>query len=265
MPMKSESQAATDAAPRVDLLWTGGWDSTFRVLDIVHRSNAIVQPWYVVDPIRRSAKHEVRTMEDIRARLEAQRPDLASRVLPTVLYPRADIPEMPEVTAHWQAIRARGHIGRQYDWLSRLARHEGLTRLEIGIQGAPDSGWAFTLAENARRVETPYGPVLELIDEPSPPELELFRPFVFPLVSTVKLEMKAEAERAGFAELLHYTWFCSDPRRDRICGRCHPCRQALAQGMAWRMPWTTRIRGALNLRVRSARRAWKSWRRKPRS
>jgi len=246
---------------RVDMLWTGGWDSTFRLLDVVHRADVTVQPWYVVDPLRPSADHEQRAMDDLRARFAAQRPDLAARILPTVLYPRADIPEMPEVTALWDAIRARDRIGKQYDWLSRLARHEGLTRLEIGIQGAPDSGWAFTLAKNGRRVETAYGPVLELVEKPEPPEYELFRPFVFSLVSTVKLEMLADAERAGFAPLLEYTWFCAEPRGAHACGTCHPCQQALAQGMSRRMPLRSRVIGTVHGRVISARRKWKRWRR----
>ena len=248
-------------APLVHALWTGGWDSTFRVLEILHGSNAIVQPWYVVDPKRPSRDLEVRTTEEIRAALAARRPDLAARIRPMVLYPRADIPEMPAVSAMWQQIRDRGRIGAQYDWLSRLARHEGLSRLEIGIQGAPDSGWAFDLAASSRESMTPYGTVRELVETPAMPELELFRPFVFNLVSTVKLEMLEVASRLGFADLLELTWFCAEPHRGQACGLCHPCQQALAQRLGRRMPLTRRIIGRVHARVISARRALKKRRR----
>lgn len=34
------------------LLWTGGWDSTFRVLQLLLCSRDAVQPHYIIDPER---------------------------------------------------------------------------------------------------------------------------------------------------------------------------------------------------------------------
>ena len=48
----------------VNLLFTGGWDSTFRLLQLSEYP-IIVQPIYIVEYFRASAKHEQRTMRKI--------------------------------------------------------------------------------------------------------------------------------------------------------------------------------------------------------
>jgi len=41
--------------PVVNLLWTGGWDSTFRLLQLILDTRATIQPVYVIDTARRSS------------------------------------------------------------------------------------------------------------------------------------------------------------------------------------------------------------------
>ena len=56
-------------APSVHLLWTGGWDSTFRLLQLLLQQRVPVVPHYLVDDTRPSAQTELRTMACIRDRL----------------------------------------------------------------------------------------------------------------------------------------------------------------------------------------------------
>ena len=247
--------------PVVDVHWTSGWDSTYRVLDLVHSTTAIVQPWYVIDPIRPSAPLEMRAMDEIRARLAGRHPELAARIRPTVLYERAAIPDMPEVTAMWRVIRSWGRFGKQYDWLSCMARHEGLTRLEMGLH---DQHLFFNvvIVRNSEWKDTPYGPILELKEQVDEPAIELFRPFAWPLMGMTKIYMGEAAKRKGFADLMEMTWFCAEPtRRGRACGMCNPCQQVIGERLSRRMPLFSRIKGQAHRRVLGISRAMKKRRR----
>jgi len=53
----------------VDLLWTGGWDSSYRLLSLLLDLRLPVQPIYLYDDKRVSAPVEVQTMQRLRERL----------------------------------------------------------------------------------------------------------------------------------------------------------------------------------------------------
>ncbi|WP_179228915.1 hypothetical protein [Parenemella sanctibonifatiensis] len=49
------------------LLWTSGWDSTFRLFDLAIRQGEPVQPSYAQFPDRLSTRAELKTQKKIRA------------------------------------------------------------------------------------------------------------------------------------------------------------------------------------------------------
>ena len=53
------------AGPCVNLLWTGGWDSTFRLLQLLLLHRVAVAPHYLEDPTRASTQIELETMARI--------------------------------------------------------------------------------------------------------------------------------------------------------------------------------------------------------
>ena len=54
------------------LLWTGGWDSTYRLLELLLVHGGTVQPYYLIDTHRRSLRLELRTMRRIKSLLFEQ-------------------------------------------------------------------------------------------------------------------------------------------------------------------------------------------------
>ena len=213
------------SSPRVKLLWTGGWDSTFRLLDLALVQQREVQPYYVVDTILRpSYEHEIETMRGLRERLPA------ALVAPTAFRNAANVPEDRKITENWRRLRSRSHLGSQYDWLARLAAAEGLHDLELAIH-RDDRAHAFLEPHVERRGDA------FALRPGADPDLSIFARFRFPLFEMTKLEMQAVAERDGFAELLERTWFCATPTsRGRPCGVCGPCRYAREEGLARRIP-----------------------------
>ena len=48
----------------IKILWTGGWDSTFRVIEL-SRKNVVIQPIYVLDSGRKSTDYELKAIDKI--------------------------------------------------------------------------------------------------------------------------------------------------------------------------------------------------------
>ena len=234
----------------VHVLWTGGWDSSYRIIWLMHHSDAVVQPWYAIDEMRNSIGREVSAMRRIREQLAERDARFGSRILPTRFQPREQIPPNPEVSQQYQRLSERMRVGTQYSYLGRFARSLGIT-LELSMHDK-GHGLGKAVYPHTEPVETPYGRVLRLRAD-APPLLDLFRPYVFPLLGLSKREMGQEARRSGYDHLLELTWFCHTPRNGRPCGRCRPCQQVIQGGMHHRMPLTSQVLGQLRFWRRSVK------------
>lgn len=214
------------------MLWTAGWDSTFRVADLLMRQGRVVQPWYAVDRYRRSSDLELATQDVIRAHLAELDTATTQRLLPTRLLRVDEIPAAPAITAAFAALREKQYLGEQYEWLARLAADQQLT-LELSIHR--DDRAHDVLVADVEECEGSY----RLVQDPSDPALELFRRFRFPLFNTTKLDMQTAAHELGFSEVMELTWFCHTPIRGTACGYCNPCRYTIEEGLGRRIPART--------------------------
>lgn len=218
-----------------NVLWTGGWDSSYRVLDLVLVQKKQVQPWYIASLLGRvSTPQELRAMDEIRAELEKRDPDAAARILPTITVRDKDISVDPEVAAKLKSLQRQQHLGDQYGPLASFAKQKGI-KLELSVV---KGGLRGLLCD--RFYTTPSGDIevsAELHED-----LYLFSYFRYPLSGLTKMDMRAEAEKHGFRDLLELTWFCHLPLRQKPCGICQPCQYARQGGMSWRVPGPTLTR-----------------------
>lgn len=238
----------------VHVLWTSGWDSTFRVAQLLETPGDRVQPWYVRDPERGSTRTELRRLGMLRRALTAHERFDTDRLAPVRVVTKSEIAPDEEISSQFARLLADRYWGSQYEWLARLAKMADV-RLEIGLK-ADD--------EPIRRLGAFVVPVADAggfrIDPEAPAEdlgdLSLFRWFSFPLADVTKLEMKGYAERNGFADIMELTWFCHNPLlAGRACGYCPPCEHARAEGFGWRVPDPGPLRRAEARLTRRVRRA----------
>jgi len=224
----------------VQLLWTSGWDSTFRLLQLVLQRRVLVQPWYLNDMERLSTPFEHRAMNGIRRAIAERDADAAALIRPTRFADVADVAPDETITARYQ----RWGLGSQYDWLARFAEQEDLMGLEIGNTG---QGRVHQIMEgNLERYEGRGGATYRLVAEPSDPDLLLFRRFEFPLFDVAKEEMIDIVRRKELGDIMSRTWFCHSPEGGRPCGHCTPCRIAVEKGFAYRIPPLRRVRPRLS-------------------
>lgn len=224
-----------DRAP-VHVLWTGGWDSTFRVLDLALRQGACVQPHYVVDGGRASAAYEMRAVDAIREAANARGAEPRIRAPQRVSLEAIPVPESTRRT--YDTLSRGFGIAPQNAYLMAYAERSGILSLELGTHRH----------DNAHALATPDGAARAAGDD------ELFRcrerflaRFAFPLLDLTKVDMLEAARRAGFDDLMELTWFCHLPTSSgRPCGFCRPCRWTVAEGLPYRVSRAGRLRARLD-------------------
>ncbi|GAB4180704.1 MAG: hypothetical protein OHK0024_19380 [Thalassobaculales bacterium] len=208
--------------PAHGLLWTGGFDSTFRLLDLALTRRQPVTPVYVIDLSRLSWSVEITAQHAILTALE--RLDAGARALvgDHLYLDRKALRWGPDPAA--AAALAEGGIGQQALWLSQAKARAGLPYLEQVI-------------DRGGELEQVLGPHLERThgdDEwrmrlrpDAPAELALFAGIDLAMPPLLRNDLPAEAERRGYTPLLALAWCCYRPVNGRACGQCRPCRMTL--------------------------------------
>lgn len=226
----------------VNMLWTGGYDSTYRLLQL-SRHDLTIQPYYIINKERLSLKEEEAAMEKILALL-AVREDRRAEILPPIRLDKDDFYPLPEGTeAAYKSIRARAKIGSQYLWLSAVAA--SIPGLEISWEhpaGSLDQASdADKLIFRANFQTSGEGLLAyrQLDPENNPADLlKIFGNFRFPLAIQDRSKKDALADYKAWdaMDIASATWFCSQPMDGEPCGYCGPCRDVMEEGMAFRMP-----------------------------
>jgi len=218
----------------VYLLWTGGWDSTYRLVEL-SRMDVTVQPLYCRDPERPSTAIEEQTMTRILEALAA-RPETRATLCPVQTLERADIPADPEITAAYRRLAAEGTLGSQYDFLARLSRvYPGL---ELGIEKAnheKSSGCRATILKHGAFREENGCQVLDK-EHSSQDCIAVMGHFRFPIIHITENEMVENIRAWGYEDIMAKIWFCHTPIGNQPCGMCSPCCQKMEGAMEFLLP-----------------------------
>lgn len=230
----------------VQLLWTGGWDSSFRLMQLLLVEGRAVQPIYILDTGRASTLHEVRAMNQIRAALLPRLPD-ASLLAPTRVLVAAEFPPTLEMQRAREEILESAWIGEQYVWLAGVAETLGwqgveLCLLDLDTAGPPGtSGWKSVVFKGPGELREGAAP-------------QLFKYWSFPIMHLTKPRMRELAREQGFLDVLARRWFCQDPLAGRACGRCRPCMYSNTDGIEFAPRPVVLGRALLRVVRRDARR-----------
>ena len=222
----------------VRVLWTGGWDSTFRVLYATLVEGRSVEPHYIIDTGRPSSLHELRAISKVRDLLRIHNSHAYERVSNLQITSGNEIPEDMEITNSWKRLRCRIDLARQYDWLARYAKSKTLTDLELCVE--KDGGIYSYLKEKVE--QTSFGTYRLKRGIAVGEGGEVFARFEFPILEYTKAQMRDIAKEIGFIEILEQSWFCHEPINGRPCGMCSPCVLAVEEGVGYRLSRTALFR-----------------------
>ena len=233
---------SSNAASPTPLLWTGGWDSTFRLLNLLVVDQRAVQPYYIVEMLnfRPGVPAEQEAMRRIRELIQARYPHAASRLGAAIECSVAEIAPNDALAEHFEQCLKFGFIGGQYQWLARFCAEHSIEAMELAIHRDDKArGLLAVLIDSSRqKLDARFA---------GDSRYELFCCFRFPLFDKTKQEMRLESQRAGFEDIMKLTWFCHSPRGGEPCGTCNPCIYTIEEGLGDRVPLAGRIRYQLRV------------------
>ena len=229
--MKDESEMQL-----IKILWTGGFDSTCRMLQL-SKLHVRVQPIYIIDGSnRKSINNELHAISEITKDIDAH-PETRFDLLPLIKIKMDEIGEDEEISTAHRNIRRNIPLGTQYEWLARFAKSN--PNLELCFEKDESASLYHYLRsyEVMKRIEE--GEVEYCMIDEAKTDSDIFTilgnfRFPLPLLQTTKLEMIVEYERLGYESTMHKTWFCHTPVNNEPCGVCNPCKITIKEGLTHR-------------------------------
>lgn len=197
------------------LFWTGGWDSTFRLLQLLFDEEKTVQPHYLIRPQECTGK-EIDTIHNIQRQILRKHSELRKILRPTKFVNIDHVKIDNDITAEYERIKAKQYISVQYEMFARYCKQEGLDSMELSVLSSETFEYFKT-------------------------NTTIFKFFELPILGLTKPKMARIADENGWTEYMKMTWFCRRPRKGKPCGICGPCSDAVIAGVGWRLPIGRRI------------------------
>lgn len=221
------------------LFWTGGYDSTFRLCQLLIDEKKIVQPIYLgckyIDSdskdffsIRKSKNIELQTMHNIRLQLYKDFPFIKhNNLLKPILFVNKIRYDPIAINKSLYIHYILNKYSRPFNQYERLARFSLYypTPIEIGLEKSKTSlddatyKYRIGIGENCRIMNN-----LPLKYKP----LDVYKNFRFSIVHLDKKNMFNIAKDNSYLHILKITWSCWFPKNNGIpCGKCEMCRKRI--------------------------------------
>ena len=221
----------------INVLWTGGLDSTCRVAQLSQMDDIIIQPYYIVDKNRGSVKYEISAMKNI-TEIIRQHPKTKAVLNDVTTIELKNIEQNDTISQSYTQLRNKYKLGSQYDFLARFAKQRNIV-LEVGLECSPRSKAYNTITGECKELlEDKNIDVLYINKSLASTELiSVFENLRFPkkLWSMSKLQEVEFMKSIGLEGIIQKTHFCHNPILGLTCGQCNPCKDALNEGMAFRV------------------------------
>ena len=238
----------------INIFWTGGWDSTFRLLQLLIIEEKVVQPHFVVRA-QPSVGYEINTMINIRRQIFRRYPGLRDMLLPTKYIDIREIDKDTDISECLKEINNFHYLANQYQFLASYCKQNLIKDIELSIESHRYVGNKIFIfiAEN---LSNNNGIPFKLEQKEYESELKnltckLFQYFKFPIIHLTKMEMRKYAQEYEFDAILGLAWFCATPWRGKPCGFCGPCIGAIKKGFPNKIPLFRRLLSRVHLPLRS--------------
>lgn len=218
---------------KIKILWTGGWDSSFRMCQL-SRMSVTIQPIYIRHPKRLSTDLELNAMQKIRQAL-IHRPETVAKILPVKVIGFEDILiSQPIKDAFIKVRNLFPKIGSQYEWLAAFAQlHPGVELGEEHYRNKPGTLWSIFIAAGGLQFDSDNVGYLSTLDK----DVNLILGnFSYPIASYTELEMLKIIKDWHYEDVMQHVWFCQHPVDGKPCGVCTPCQIKMKAGMEWMLP-----------------------------
>ena len=219
---------------KIEMLWSGGWDSTY-MLCMEARKPITIRPYYIV--FHRPGEKEERSAIFRIFKKIKQHKEFKARILPVKFIDKEVIKVPDEIKRVFYKFRPDYSLGGQYLQLSSFAlQHEGIYLGQERFYENP--GHLTKLLYDKGKLTFDNNQVGYLDKTCSDEDVFLlFGHYRFPIALKNELMMVDDAKRLGFIDIMDESWFCYYPTKDgKPCGTCLPCITKYNQHMYDRLP-----------------------------
>jgi len=217
----------------VSLLWTGGWDSTFRLVELSFE-DLDIYPVYVIDPNRKSNVREQQQMQIIVEALK-NKPLTKARIHDVEKIEMSAIAQDPEITEAYRVIHEKTHLGAQHEWLAWLGKTH--PDLELGTEaGNPETSHIIHAIELFGELVVDNNVGVLDPERSSKEGMLVLGWFRFPLITRTENDMLQLIKQWGYEDIMQNIWFCHRPIDGQPCGLCHPCEVKMESKMEFLLP-----------------------------
>lgn len=221
---------------KTHIFWTGGWDSTFRLIQLLATKTCKVQPHYIIRH-EDSTGIEIYVMTKLRRAIISELPAVRSRFLSTIYINEDFITHYEDIDKEIDNLRKTYKINEQYSLMSNYCRQFNITQIEVALDRSPD--------------QTPQ----EWLDTHFK-DASAFKCFIYPVFELTKADMHQIAKENKWEKILYLTSFCRRPKIDITpCGQCGSCIDTVTSGLAFRFNFFAQTKAKIQIPFR------KYWRR----
>lgn len=216
----------------VSIFWTGGYDSTFRVVQL-SRCNITIQPIYLSNN-RITESYEISAIEVITDML-IEHPKTLAKFLPLKIVKTeswdSETYSNKDIADAYKRIKSKDYVGWQYVWIADYSKDNPGVEMSIHKD------------DKAIDIILKYGKLKKIVDDiigeyyvidkdNTPADIvKLWGNLSFPLVYVTKLDMKSFYIKEGYSNIANNTWFCHKPINNKPCGICNPCKYTIEEGL----------------------------------
>lgn len=230
----------TDKKYTAKVMWTGGMDSTLRILQLSYL-DIDIQPYYVYVKKRLTRDKEVDTVNKI-TKMIKNRSTTKANILPLKILDEDDFrPFEQDIVDAYKRLIKNQHISIQNLLLSQVTRN--IPGLEISFEKTKNSNDT-SLVDNVlgqkgiREEVDETGEIYCYITEKTgKDEFTVFGNYKFPkrIITLTKEDEVSEFEKMNAMDIAKETWFCQNPVGDEACGYCLVCRNTIHELGTWRL------------------------------
>lgn len=235
--MSLENNHSRNDAQFVEIFWTGGFDSTYRILELSGK-DITVQPYYLVDSkYRRSLQYELDAISAITDDI-ANHPETRFVLKPLVKVRVADLPPDREISDAYKRVKKEIALGIQYEWLARFALlHPGIELCLEKEEGGHIFNYFNTKGTINKITDREVSYIVFNRDKSDKDLCAIFGNYHIPLPlrEKTKLDLVGEYKKHGYEKTMLKTWFCHTPVNNEPCGVCNPCKIVMKDGLSFRL------------------------------
>ena len=216
-----------EQAKQHHVFWTGGLDSTTRVIHLLLSTREEIQTHYIIRAAE-STGNEIDAMNNIRRAVTKKYPELRPRLLPTWFINEELIPRSAEIDAEIKELKKKVKVHEQLHIMADYCMSSSIDHIDI----------TYERNENVVPGDLRVAQFFQV--NPA------FKSFFNAHADLTKRDCYDMAVAEGWDDLLKLTSFCRRPRKKgRPCGTCGPCCDAVKEGMGFRLPFIPRMKARI--------------------